>query len=261
MNTPDRRQPRRRVPEARARAAAAPIDYAKIGRTSVRRSARGMTHAEAAAALDIAYFERRQNLRHEESADDGGRSEAALLEWQRIVQLLTVSGGPYDPGADAVVQEELAENRRREEAARHIQQEQQQLAVRADELASAAGDGRLDRTVPSLPGDEAARDVLAERRDYRTAAVGVWLARALVDRSGHYSDPDARMAADSSLPAEVRAHAALLAALARTGAPAVDEELDFAGRLAQADPGATAALAAWLTDTLSPGANRNPLPR
>lgn len=177
-----------------------------------------MTYAEAAAALDVAYFERRQNLRHEETADDGGRSEAALLEWQRIVQLLAADDGPYDPDADAVVQEEFTENRRRNEATRQLHQEQQ-LAVRADELASAAGDGRLDRTVPSRPGDEAARDLLAERRDYRTAAVDVWLARALVDCSGHYSDPDARTAADSSLPAEVRAHAALLAALARTDAP------------------------------------------
>ncbi|MEU9438165.1 hypothetical protein [Streptomyces sp. NPDC048252] len=44
----------------------------------------------------------------------------------------------------------------------------------------------------------------------------------------------------------VRAHAALLAALARTGAPAADGELEFAARLAQADPAATNALAAWL---------------
>ncbi|MFI1718285.1 hypothetical protein [Streptomyces litmocidini] len=47
------------------------------------------------------------------------------------------------------------------------------------------------------------------------------------------------------LPVPVRARAALLAALARTGAP-VDGDLEFVGRLAQADPRATAALAAWL---------------
>ncbi|MEU5958739.1 hypothetical protein [Streptomyces sp. NPDC047525] len=44
----------------------------------------------------------------------------------------------------------------------------------------------------------------------------------------------------------MRARAALLAALARTGAPAVDSDLEFVSRLAQADPAATTALAAWL---------------
>jgi hypothetical protein len=50
----------------------------------------------------------------------------------------------------------------------------------------------------------------------------------------------------------VRAHAALLAALARTGAPAADGELEFAGRLAQADLEATDALATWLDRVLAP---------
>ncbi|NEA03840.1 hypothetical protein G3I28_31750, partial [Streptomyces sp. SID10116] len=48
-----------------------------------------------------------------------------------------------------------------------------------------------------------------------------------------------------SLPVPVRARAALLAALARIGTP-VDGDLEFVGRLAQADPAATNALAAWL---------------
>ncbi|MFJ4880843.1 hypothetical protein ACIP93_37330 [Streptomyces sp. NPDC088745] len=43
----------------------------------------------------------------------------------------------------------------------------------------------------------------------------------------------------------MRARATLLAALARTGAP-VDGGLQFVGRLAQADPEAANALAAWL---------------
>ncbi|MEU7086921.1 hypothetical protein [Streptomyces achromogenes] len=40
--------------------------------------------------------------------------------------------------------------------------------------------------------------------------------------------------------------------LARTGAPAADGELKFAGRLVQADPDATLALAAWLEHHLEP---------
>ncbi|MBW5420989.1 hypothetical protein GKQ77_05310 [Streptomyces sp. BG9H] len=43
----------------------------------------------------------------------------------------------------------------------------------------------------------------------------------------------------------MRARAALLAALARTGTP-VNGDIEFVGRLAQADPAATTALAAWL---------------
>ncbi|ARI56900.1 hypothetical protein A6E92_31725 (plasmid) [Streptomyces sp. S8] len=108
------------------------------------------------------------------------------------------------------------------------------------------GAGRLDRSVPSRAGDESARDLLDENRDYRVAEVDAWLARSLADQSGHYADPAARTAAAGSLPVPVRAHAALLTALARTGAPVDGDDLEFAGRLAQADPAATTALAAWL---------------
>ncbi|WP_432155095.1 hypothetical protein [Streptomyces tricolor] len=94
----------------------------------------------------------------------------------------------------------------------------------------------------SQPGDEVARDFLLHRGDYHPVVDG-WLAQALADRSGHYADPAARTAAASSLPAAVRAHAALLTALARTGAPAADGGLEFTARLAQADPDATNALA------------------
>ncbi|MGW1886875.1 hypothetical protein [Streptomyces sp. NPDC001970] len=38
------------------------------------------------------------------------------LRRQRIVQLLAVTGGPYDPDADVVVQEKLVDDRRRAEA-------------------------------------------------------------------------------------------------------------------------------------------------
>ncbi|MGO1025726.1 hypothetical protein ACTOXX_34700 [Streptomyces rubiginosohelvolus] len=103
---------------ARGRAGAprTPIDYAKIGRSSVRRRARGMTHSEAVAGLEAAEQQARLDRRDESAADDGGRRAAELAEWQRVVQLLATTGGPYDPDADVVVQEELAEDRRREEA-------------------------------------------------------------------------------------------------------------------------------------------------
>ncbi|KUN18602.1 hypothetical protein AQJ11_32865 [Streptomyces corchorusii] len=101
------------------------------------------------------------------------------------------------------------------------------------------------------PGDETARDFLLHRGNYHPVVDG-WLAQALADCSGHYADPAARADALGSLPAAVRAHAALLTALARTGAPAADGELEFAGRLAQADPEATDALAAWLEHSLAP---------
>lgn len=166
-----------------------------------------------------------------------------------IARLLATTGGVYDPDADAVVQEERAEARRREEAEQQRRREQQQVADQADELARLAGAGRLDRSVVSRPGDEAARELLADRGDYRVQAVDGWLARALADHSGHYADPDARTAA-AVLPVPVRARAALLAALVRTGAPAVDGELEFVGRLAQADPAATTALATWFDSAL-----------
>ncbi|MFI8784434.1 hypothetical protein ACWIGB_15650 [Streptomyces albidoflavus] len=245
MNTYDGWWPRR-VPEARGRADAprTPIDYAKVGRSSVRRRARGMTHSEAVAGLEAAEQRAHLDRRDESAFDDGGRRAAELAEWQRVVQLLAATGGPYDPDADVVVQEELAEDRRREEAEQQRRQEQQQLADRADELLALAGAGRLNRTVASRPGDEAARALLDDYDD-RVPAVDDWFAHALADRTGHYADPAARAAAVGSLPASVRARAALLAALARTGAP-VDGGLEFVGRLAQADPDATTALAAWL---------------
>ncbi|MFG2668859.1 hypothetical protein ACGFY6_32055 [Streptomyces sp. NPDC048387] len=238
---------RRRVPEARGRAGAprTPIDYAKVGRSSVRRRARGMTPAEAVEALGEAELHAVLDRRDEAAADDGGRREAELTEWRRIVQLLATTGDPYDPDADVVVQGELAEDRRREEAARQHRQARQQVADRADELVALARAGRLDRTVASRAGDEVARELLDDRGDYYTGAVDDWLAHALATHSGHYADADARTAAATLLPPPVRARAALLAALARTGAP-VDGELEFVGRLAQADPGATNALAAWL---------------
>ncbi|MGQ4732671.1 hypothetical protein ACUN3E_34075 [Streptomyces sp. Ju416(a)] len=252
MNTYDDGWRPRRVPEARGRAGAprTPIDYAKVGRSSVRRRARSMTHSEAVAGLEAAEQQAHLDRRDESAFDDGGRRAAELAEWQRIVQLLAATGAPYDPDADAVVQEELADDRRREEAEQQRRQDQQRVADRAEELARLGGSGRLDHSVPTQAGDEAARELLDENRDYRAAKVDAWLARSLADQSGHYADPAARTAAVGLLPVPVRAHASLLAALARTGVP-IDGDLEFVGRLAQADPAATTALAAMLDTTVA----------
>ncbi|MEU9489317.1 hypothetical protein AB0D83_37775 [Streptomyces decoyicus] len=212
-----------------------------------------MRHAEAEAALEYAQFDRRQALRHEESASDGGRGEAELAEWERIIALLAGTGEVYDPQADAVVQDEQrAEAERKEtwekaEAARRLEAER--VAARSDELMRLAAAGGLDSTAPTQTGDEAVRDHL-EGVDYRVPRVNSWLAQALADHTGHYADPAARTAAVGSLKVPVRARAALLAALSHTGSPAVDKQLEFVGRLAVADPAATTALAAWLDTAL-----------
>ncbi|MGA4803526.1 hypothetical protein [Streptomyces lavendulocolor] len=245
MSTPVPRSRRRpRVPVPGAAAPRQPVDQAKVGRLAVRRRAAGMTATEAAAALEDARLQQHMDRDREDLADDE-RGPAEVAEWERIAQLLATTGGTYDPEGDAVAQDELAADRRTAEAEQQRLQEQQQLAARADELAALARAGRLDRTVETRPGDELARELLVHRGDYHPV-VDSWLAQAFADRSGHYADPATRTAAADSLPDRVRAHAALLTALARTGAPAADGDLEFVGRLAQADPDATTALAAWL---------------
>ncbi|MFD9541420.1 hypothetical protein [Streptomyces sp. NPDC060022] len=124
---------------------------------------------------------------------------------------------------------------------------QQRIADRADELAQQAGSPGT--TMVSRAGDEAARDHLALRGDWRVEKVDAWLAQALADHSGHNTDPAARTAAAAVLPAPVRAHAALLSALAHIGRPADARSLPFLGRLAEADSAATTALAQWLNRT------------
>ncbi|MGW0608671.1 hypothetical protein [Streptomyces sp. NPDC002640] len=251
MSTPVPPSRRRRFPPTPGAAAPRqPVGQAKVGRRAVRRRAAGMTVTEAAAALDDARLQQHMDRDREDLADDE-RGPAEVAEWQRITQLLAAAGGVYDPHADTVVQDELAADQQAAEAEQQRLQEQQQLAARADELAAHVRAGRLDRTVETRPGDEAVRDVLVHRGDYHPVVDG-WLAQAFADRCGHYADPAARTAAAGSLPETVRAHAALLTVLARTGAPAVDGDLEFAGRLAQADPEATGALAAWLERSLAP---------
>ncbi|MCY0930916.1 hypothetical protein OTB20_32935 [Streptomyces sp. H27-H1] len=90
MDTPAPRRPRSPLTGAPA---PAPVDWAKVGRSSVRRRARGMTHTEAAAALEDARFEARQDSRHEDLANDE-RGPAELAEWARMCDMrsLTMRG-------------------------------------------------------------------------------------------------------------------------------------------------------------------------
>ncbi|CAL9674540.1 hypothetical protein [Streptomyces sp. enrichment culture] len=69
---------------------------------------------------------------------------------------------------------------------------------------------------------------------------------------GHYADPAARETATGLLPQPVRAHAALLSALARLVLSAAPDELAVAARLAAADPEATAGLATLLARGAGP---------
>ncbi|MEW1753495.1 hypothetical protein [Streptomyces angustmyceticus] len=108
-----------------------------------------MTHAEAEAALEDALLQQHLDRDREDLGDDE-RGPAEVGEWERIAQLLATTGGVYDPGADALVQDELDADRRAEEAKQQRLQKQQ-FAARADELAALARAGRLDRTVASRP--------------------------------------------------------------------------------------------------------------
>ncbi|MFH9371283.1 hypothetical protein ACH4K8_37100, partial [Streptomyces anulatus] len=74
-----------------------------------------MTADAAAAALDVARFDARQNSRHEDLAGDE-RGPAEFGEWERIARLLAdaTPGTVYDPDTDDVVQAELAADAARE---------------------------------------------------------------------------------------------------------------------------------------------------
>ncbi|MEU7596561.1 hypothetical protein AB0B79_26535 [Streptomyces sp. NPDC039022] len=223
-----------------------PVDPARIGRRVVRRRAKGMNADAVAAALQDALFDARQDLRHEDLADDV-RGRAELAEWERIDQLLAaaVPGTVYDPDTDEVVQAELAADAAA--AAREAElREAARIAARADELQALRRLGTLEQAQPR-DGDEAVREELTRRASgYVQADVDAWLARALAAHLGHYRTPAAREAAAGLLPQPVLAHAALLAELARL-LPGTDaDQLAFAARLATTDPEATGALAAFL---------------
>lgn len=156
-------------------------------------------------------LQQRLDRGREDLADDE-RGPAEVAEWERIAQLLVAVGGAYATEAGVVAQEELAADRRREEAKPAERDEQQRVVYRADGLGRLGGAGRLNAAVASQARDEAARDLLDARGDYRVQAVDGWLARAFVDRSGHCAGPGARAATVTLLPIPVRARAALLAA-------------------------------------------------
>ncbi|CAK7288429.1 hypothetical protein [Streptomyces misionensis] len=108
MSTPVPRSRRLRIPApGTAVAPRPPVDWAKVGRRSVRRRATGMTATEAAAALEETRLQQHMDRDREDLTDDE-RGPAEIREWPRIAQLLATTGGVYDPKADAVVQDELA---------------------------------------------------------------------------------------------------------------------------------------------------------
>ncbi|MCX5278219.1 hypothetical protein [Streptomyces virginiae] len=244
---------RRRLPDTRAQGPRTPIDPAKIGRSSVRRRARGMTHREAFQALADAQIEAHLDRRYEEAADHSSRRAAELAEWERIAQLVFRAGGPYDPDDDAVVQEELAAEAAAAEAREAEQRAAARVAARADQLQALRERGTLEQTEPR-EGDEAALDELTRRAgSYVQPDVDAWLARALAAHRGHYADPAARDAAAGLLHPPVLAHAALLAALTQLVPGADVDQLPFAARLAAADSEAVGELAAFLTRALTAG--------
>ncbi|MGY3676420.1 hypothetical protein [Streptomyces sp. TE33382] len=225
-----------------------PLDPARTGRRWVRRRARGMTVGAAAAALDIARFDDRQNSRFEDLAG-AERGPAELGEWERIAQLLANAppGTVYNPDTDDVVQAELAADAAAAAAREAELREAMRIAARADELQALRELGTLDQAEPR-DGDEAVRDELTRRAGgYVQADVDAWLARALAAHLGHYRNPAAREEAAGLLTPPVLAHAALLAQLARLVPGADIGQLAFAARLATTEPEATAALAAHLT--------------
>ncbi|MFE4580177.1 hypothetical protein [Streptomyces chartreusis] len=164
-------------------------------------------------------------------------------------QLLTAApqGTAYDPGADAVVQAELAADAAAAAVREAGLREAARIAARADELQALRELGTLEQTEPR-DGDEAVRGELTRRAGgYVQADVDGWLAHALAAHLGHYRDPAAREAAAGLLTPPVLVHAALLAELARLVPGADVGQLAFAARLATNETEAAGALAAFLT--------------
>ncbi|WP_432198223.1 hypothetical protein [Streptomyces sp. bgisy027] len=189
MSTPASR-PRRRpgVPAARGTAPREPVDRARVGRRSVRRLATGMTHPEAAAALEEAELQQHMDRDREDLADDE-RGPAEVAEWKRIVQLLATAGGSYDPDTDAFVQDELAADAERERtrqlADEQRRQEEEAEAARRAALAPDVLRHALLRTLArtglldSLSEDEqAAVNRLPDSDPAAALAVNALLARA-----------------------------------------------------------------------------------
>ncbi|MBT2470822.1 hypothetical protein J7E97_23880 [Streptomyces sp. ISL-66] len=99
-----------------------PTEAERAARVRVREHATGMSHHEAAEALEAAERELGQS---EEAAGEAGEeapgkpsgeggpersygaARAAVAEWRRITELLFDHGGPYSPDTDAFVQGQL----------------------------------------------------------------------------------------------------------------------------------------------------------
>ncbi|MGO4635036.1 hypothetical protein AB4225_29525 [Streptomyces sp. 2RAF24] len=255
MSTPAPRSRRRpRVPTPGAAAPRQPVDQAKVGRSSVRRRATGMTATEAAVALEDARLQQHIDRDREDLADDE-RGPAEVAEWQRIAQLLATTGSTYDPNSDAVVQDELAA----EAAAAaeleaelldlELEQQRQErlhsggLPERAHMLMALENAGLLG-TTGAHHGAEGPL-VLHELEDtdaldYLNEYGEFYEMFCILESYGMAPprDPDA-------VPASVRAHSALLRAMAE--AKTLEGfDVRHAVRLAQADPDAVLALAAWI---------------
>ncbi|MFD9240638.1 hypothetical protein ACFV0D_01620 [Streptomyces sp. NPDC059556] len=245
MNPFDRRRSRR-LPKGRGRAGVprTPVDYAKAGRNAVRRRATGMTAAEAEAALEDALLHQ-----HIDRDREDERGPAEVAEWQRVAQLLAATGGTYDPKTDTVVQDELTAEAEAELLDLELEQQRQErlhsggLPERAHMLMALEKAGLLGTTgthhgaedplVLHELGDTDALDYLNEYGEFYE------MSRIL---EGHGMapprDPD-------TVPASVRAHSALLRAMAE--AKTLERfDVRHAVRLAQADPDAVLALAAWI---------------
>lgn len=247
MSTPaprSHRRPRFPSPAARGAAPRKPVDWAKAGRSTVRRRARGMTHPEAAAALEEAELQQHLDRDREDLADDE-RGPAEVGEWARIVQLLAAAGGAYAPDADTFVQDELAaeaeladiqmETERQERLhADGLPERAHMLEVleQAGLLGAAGAYGAEGPLVLHEPEDHLALDYVNEHGD--------WRLHAILESRNLMPPKDLEAVPDS-----VRAHSALLRAMARTGTL---EGIDtgHAVRLAQADPDAVLSLAAWI---------------
>ncbi|MGW9400626.1 hypothetical protein [Streptomyces sp. NPDC055642] len=207
-----------------------------------------MTATEVAAALEEARLQPHMDRDREDLADDP-RGPAEVSEWERIAQLLATTGGIYDPKADAVVQDELAAEAEAELRDLELEQERQErlhsngLPERAHMLMALEKAGLLGRTgahygsegplVLHEPEDRHALDYLNEYGEFH---------EMFCILEGHGMAPPRDL---DAVPGSVRAHSALLRAMARTGT-LEGFDAGHAVRLTQADPDAVLALAAWI---------------
>ncbi|MYS42478.1 hypothetical protein GTY23_14800 [Streptomyces sp. SID5998] len=213
-----------------------------------------MTATEAAAALEDARLQQHMDRDREDLAEDE-RGPAEVAEWERITQLLTTTGGVYDPAGDPVVQDELAAEAaaaaEAEEELRDLEREQERqewlhsngLPERAHMLMTLEKAGLLGRTegrhgaegplVLHEHEDHHALDYLNEYGEFYE------MFRIL---EGHGMAPPHNL---DAVPASVRAHSTLLRAMARAGT-LEGFDAGHAVRLAQADPDAVLALADWI---------------